>query len=250
MDVRRETFAVRSYEVDAFDMLAIPALAGYLQEVAGQHAEEMGCGMEDLMGRGLTWVLLRQRIEVCRPARLGDRLEIASWPSGVERLVALRDFEVKRQDGALVARAATQWLVVDVARRRPVRPDKVLEEPFRRDGARVFSDFGADLPAPSGWEEERALDVRYQDIDRNLHVNNVSYVAWAIESAPYETWRSCRAAAVEAHYLAEARLGSAVRVRSSRLDGGRFLHGIFREEDGKELARLRMGWVPREGPEG
>jgi len=250
MHVRRETFAVRSYEVDAFEVLALPALAGYLQEVAGLHAAEMGCGMEDLMGRGLTWVLLRQRIEVSLPARLGDVLEIASWPSGVERLAALRDFEVKRQDGAVVARAATQWLVVDLARRRPVRPDRVLEEPFRRDETHLFADFGADLPDPAGWEAERALEIRYQDIDRNLHVNNASYVAWAIESVPYETWRSCRVAAVEAHFMAEARHGGAVRARSSRLDERRLLHGIFRQQDGKELARLRTGWVPREGPEG
>ena len=250
MDVRRETFAVRSYEVDAFEMLALPALAGYLQEVAGLHAAEMGCGMEDLMGRGLTWVLLRQRIEVALPARLGDLLEITSWPSGVERLAALRDFEVKRQDGTVLARAASQWLVVDLARRRPVRPDKVLQEPFRRDGTHVFPAFGADLADPAGWEAERSLEIRYQDIDRNLHVNNASYVAWAIESVPYDTWRSCRVAAVEAHYLAEARHGSALRARSSRLDSRRLLHGIFREQDGKELARLRTEWVPREGQGG
>lgn len=249
MEVRRETFAVRSYEVDAFDTLALPALAGYLQEVAGLHAAEMGCGMEDLMGRGLTWVLLRQRIEIARPARLGDLLEIATWPSGVERLAALRDFEVRRQDGTPVARAATQWLVVDLARRRPVRPDKVLDEPFRRDGNHVFPDFGSDLPDPAGWEAERALEIRYRDIDRNLHVNNAAYVGWAIESVPYETWRSCRVAAVEAHFLAEARHGGGVLARSSRLDAHRLLHGVFGAQDGKELARLRTTWAQRDGPE-
>ncbi len=249
MDVRRETFAVRSYEVDSFDTLALPALAGYLQEVAGLHAAEMGCGMEDLKGRGLTWVLLRQRIEVAQPPRLGNILEIASWPSGVERLTALRDFEVKRQDGTVVARAATQWLVVDLARRRPVRPDRVLDEPFRRDGRHVFADFGNDLPDPAGWEGQRALEICYRDIDRNLHVNNAAYVAWAIESVPWETWRSSRVAAVEAHYLAEGRQGGSVLARSARLGGDQLLHGIFRAQDGKELARLRTGWVPRDGPE-
>jgi hypothetical protein len=37
---RRESFAVHTYEVDAFGTLAVPALSGYLSEVAGLHAGE------------------------------------------------------------------------------------------------------------------------------------------------------------------------------------------------------------------
>jgi acyl-ACP thioesterase len=247
MHVRVETFAVRSFEVDAFETLSAPALAGYLQEVAALHAEEMGCGMAALGARGLTWVLFRQRIEISAPARRGDVLEISSWPSGLERIAALRDFEVRRTGGPPISRAATQWLVVDVARRRPVRPDRALAEPFRGNGRRVFADFGADLPAPRAWEGERRFEVRYQDIDRNLHVTNTSYLSWALESVPREIWQSSRVASLEAHYLAESRHGSVVLSRLARSGEREFLHAIFREQDGKELARLRTAWVQREG---
>jgi acyl-ACP thioesterase len=89
---RRESFPVHTYEVDAFGTLEVPALSGYLQEVAGHHAAELGVGLETLRARGLTWVLARQRVELPLPVALGDTLEIETWPCGIERLAAMRDF--------------------------------------------------------------------------------------------------------------------------------------------------------------
>jgi acyl-ACP thioesterase len=245
MEARREPFTVHSYEVDAFGILAVPALAGYLQEVAGNHAAALGVGMPALMARGLTWVLARQRVEIDRPLVLGDVLEIATWPSGVDRLVALRDFEVRRQDGEIVARAATCWLVLDVRTRRPVRPAQVLDARFHAGLPHALPVPSAKLPELESPEAERRFQIRYQDIDVNLHVTNASYVAWALESVPQETWQGARLASMEAHYLAECRYGSKILSRLSREGEGGFLHAIVREEDGKELARLRTAWVRR-----
>ncbi len=188
MAVRRETFAVHTYEVDAFQALAAPALAGYLQEVAGLHAAEMGCGIDTLKGRGLTWVLSRQRIEIGAPASLGDTLEVATWPVGVDRLFALRDFEVTKQGGERVARASTQWLVMDLAKRRPVRPDRVLAPEYLPPQAQLLPP-SPEIPPLESPDAERGFRIRYADIDHNLHVTNTTYLGWALESVPQETWR-------------------------------------------------------------
>ena len=133
MEKRTQTFGVHTYEVDAFGTIAIAALSGYLQEVAGQHAAALGVGLNTLMARGLTWVLARQRIENPVPIVVGDRLEIETWPAGIDRLAANRDFVVRRADGTEVARARTQWFVVDLETRRPVRPADVLDARFPRE---------------------------------------------------------------------------------------------------------------------
>ena len=36
-------------------------------------------------------------------------------------------------------------------------------------------------------DNENIFKVRYGDIDSNMHVNNVRYVEWAVESLPLET---------------------------------------------------------------
>ena len=118
-----EPFEAHSYAVDAFGQLSAPALSGWLQEAAGRHAEQLGVGVDALQARGLTWVLARQAVVVDRPVEMGERAEVVTWPSGADRLSALRDFEV-RVDGEVRARAVTQWIVLDLATRKPVRPGR------------------------------------------------------------------------------------------------------------------------------
>ena len=244
--VRTETFPVHPYEVDAFGLLAPPALAGYLQEVAGNHADELGCGLSAMAGKGVGWVLSRQRLEIDAPIRSGEVLTVETWPSGVERLMAVRDFLVRGRDGAVVARAVTHWLVMDLRSRRPVRPDRVLDEQYRADTEHVFPDASSPPPEVDRPDAERVLDVRYQDIDQIQHVTNSSYLAWAVEAVPEETWRACRLAAAETSFLAECRHGGRVVSRLQRLSDREFAHALAREEDGKVLARLRTAWAPRE----
>ncbi len=239
-------FPVHSYEVDAFGEAAPAALAGYLQEVAGDHAAALGWSLPELMRRGLTWVLARQRIEIRATVRAGDVLEASTWPSGLDRFAAFRDFVLRRQaDGVEVARAVSQWFVLDLATRRPVRPDRVVAAGPADLPPHVLEPPGRRLPALEGGFEERRFRTRYSDIDLNQHVNNLSYLGWALESVPEETWRSARPATVDVQFLAECRYGSAVLARSAADGAGGFRHAIVREEDGRELARLETRWEPR-----
>ncbi len=252
MLVRRERFPVHTYEVDAFGTLALPALSGYLGEVAGLHAAELGVGLETLMARGLTWVLARQRIENPVAVRLGETIEIETWPSGIDWLAAIRDFVVRRGDGVEVARATTHWFVLDLATRKPVRPAEVLDPRFPREpGEHAVAFTAGKLPELRAWDFQKRFHVRYGDIDVNLHVTNTSYVTWALEAVPREVFRSSRVAAAEVQFLAEGHYGAAVLSRLARAGEGAFSHAIVREEDEKELARVATVWAPREaGPAG
>jgi acyl-ACP thioesterase len=248
MESLRSRFTVHTYEVDAFGQLAVPALTGFLGEAAGHHATALGVGLDVLMARGLTWVLVRQRIEVLRAPRLHEELEVETWPSGVDRLAALRDFRVRGMDGSELARAASQWYVLDLATRRPRPPREVLDAArFRIEVPHALALGDHKLGALERWDRERRFHVRYADIDRNLHVNNGSYLAWATEAMPREVWESSRLAALEVQYRAECTLGSAVLSRVLQAGDGAYLHGIVREEDGKELARMATRWVARDG---
>jgi acyl-ACP thioesterase len=235
-------FPVHGYEVDAFHELALPALSGYLQEAAAAHATELGCGLDALRARGLTWVLIRQRIEVPHRIRLGDELTITTWPSGIERLLVSREFSVTC-GGVEVARSSTAWLVLELATRRPVRPAEALD-PLLRPRSEPLLPLVARLDPPAPGAAEWTFEVRFQDIDANLHVNNAAYVAWALESISAERWRARRPCAVEVHYLAEARHGEVVCSRSSE-QGDELRHSIARRGDGRELARLRTWWAAR-----
>jgi len=239
-----EPFEAHSYAVDAFGLLSPPALSGWLQEAAGRHADLLGVGVKELHARGLTWVLARQAVSVERSVVWGEKAEVRTWPSGADRLSALRDFEV-RVGGEIVARAVTQWIVVDLASRKPVRPRSLLPLALVEDMDHV-------LPVPAGRPQlpetpecEHSFSTRYRDIDRNLHVTNASYVEWACEVVPEPIWQAKRLRSFEAYFIAECLYGSRVLSRASPVGDGCFVHSVVREEDGKELARLRTSWVDR-----
>ena len=132
------------------------------------------------------------------------------------------------------------------AEARPVRPDRVLDERYRAAAEHVLEGEAPPLPEVERADAERRLDVRYQDIDEIQHVTNSSYLAWAVEAVPEETWRRSRLAAADTQFLAECRYGGRVLSRLARLGEREFAHAIVREGDGKVLARLRTVWTPRE----
>lgn len=237
-------FTVHSFDADAFGLLAPAALAGYLQEAAGRSADALGFGVAELNRRGATWVLARERIVLDQPIRWGETLTVETWPGGLDRLAALRDF-VLRRDGVEVGRALTTWFALDLASRRPVRPDRILPERLHAQGEHVLPAAEPPLPEVTTPELERRFQVRFADIDANQHVTNASYVAWALEAVDEPCWRDQRLATLDVQFLAECHRGSYVRSRSSTLGDGARLHAIVREEDGKELARARTGWAPR-----
>jgi acyl-ACP thioesterase len=245
VDVTRASFTVHSFDADAFGLLSPVALAGYLQEAAGLSAEALGFGNSLLNARGLAWVLARQRLVLDTPVRRGDTLTVETWPAGIDRVTALRDFRLLR-DGLEVGRALTGWLVMDLSSRRPGRPDRLLPPERHAQTGHVLPLPAGPLPALATPSMEKRFLVRYADIDANRHVTNASYIGWALEAVEEPVWQGQRLAELDVQFLAEARHGQYVRSRAAEDgDGGR-LHEVVREEDGKALARARTRWVARD----
>lgn len=241
---RRGTYPVHGYEVDSGGVLAPVALARYLLDLASQHAAELGCGVDAMIERGMTWVLSRLRVSVARPIVQGEVLTVETWPSGVERLFALRDFRLYDAEGAVVANAASQWLVLSLETRRALFPDEALDERVRGAAPHVFEEGFTKLPPLAGEPlDERRFDTRYLDIDHNLHVTSASTLAWSLESVPLDVWQSSHMSFFEIHYLAECFHPSSVVVRARRTGEAAFAHSVVREADQKEIARAITRWT-------
>jgi medium-chain acyl-[acyl-carrier-protein] hydrolase len=245
VEATRLEFPVHSFDTDAFGLLTPVALAGYLQEAAGRSADALGFGMERLNADGLAWVLARQRLVLDAPVRLADSLTVETWPSGIDRIQALRDFRLWR-DGLVVGRALTCWLVMELATRRPRRPDRILPAERHAQTEHVMPLLATPIPALEAAALERRFQVRFADIDAVGHVTNASYIGWALEAVEEPAWRAQRLASLDVQFLAEALMGSYVRSRAAPDGEGARLHAIVREEDGVELARIRTTWVARE----
>jgi len=243
--LHEKPFTVRYYEVGPSRLVRPATLLDYLQDAAAEHASLLNIGVQHLHNRDLTWVLSRLRLSVDRYAGVGETVLVRTWPSTRGNISSCREFEVLDQAGVVIARATTAWVVLDLIRRRPVRLAEVLPD-YPLEPRRAIADEFLPLPRTGSCERELPFVVRQSDLDMNRHVNNAVYVGWALESAPQEAAQTRRPVDVEVGYRAEALAGDTVLSRcapETGADFGRFLHEIIRQNDGAELARLRVRWA-------
>jgi medium-chain acyl-[acyl-carrier-protein] hydrolase len=242
----RDEYRVRSYESDASGRLSPGFALRYLQETAWNHAQALGFGLDPRERGPLAWVLSRIRLGMTRYPAWGERLVVETWPLGVDRMLALRDFRLLDESGAECGRASSGWLIIDVAARRPRRPEQALpglaalgdREPIAGMPGRVE---GAAAPC-----DERGLQVLPSDIDVNGHVNNVRYFEWALDSLPSGRLAGHEVRAVEASFVSEALLGESAAVRSV-IGPSESRHTIVELGENREVCRIRLAWGPRSG---
>lgn len=241
-----EIFKVRAYEVGSDNSLTIQTLCNYLQEAAGVHAERLGAAFLYLQGLGITWVLCKMILEVNEYPQAGSLIRVQTWPASTERIQCRRDFLWCNEDGRLLGRAATYWVIANMKTRRLERLPDFVRAFFPKTPFYALEDPGDKLPvlksepgAPAGL----SFLARLADIDRNHHVNNVRYIDWAIESVPSEIRSTRKLCRLTVDFRAEAMLGDCIEVRAVPRDDGSWSHGIFRKKDMRELARVRTVWA-------
>jgi len=243
-------FRVRSYETDPLGRLQVPILCKLLQEVAVAHASILGVSVETMAERGTAWVLSRLHLTLARWPRGDEEILIETWPEAMNRLLVERQFAIFDSNEAQIGAVSTLWCVLDLARRRPVRlPQEVwgrMDE-FEIGGNPVRA---GELTAPDPADRELAFTVRRSDLDLAEHVNNTSYVEWAIEAVPEETWSTAELAELEIQFVSECHQGQTVVSRSQQVDRGNDIevrHQLMRHEDSAEVARAMTVW--RQKPE-
>ncbi len=235
----RQDFSLGYFDVDPKLRVSPMAYWRILQNAAAAHASLLGASTEELRRQGLTWMLSRMVLHIHEHPSYGDPLHVETWPSTRLRGVrAYRDFVVKDRGGEVLASAASLWVMVDLATRKPVRvPEAIVQ--LRHDPGYTIPAFRDALPtlrAPDA-VPFRAL---WSDSDQNEHVNNVAYVRWGVDALPTAFLEAHTLRAFEVHYLREVALGEEVEVHTA-LDGGLAQQCVY-DAAGQAVASLASQW--------
>ncbi len=242
-------FHVRSYELGPKGRASLAAVCHLLQESASLHAHQLEASPAQLLERGMTWFLARLRLRVHHYPRWRDEVTVETWPAEVAPPFAIRDFRVLDERGEEIAAATSSWLLMDMARRRPLRriPPEILAL-HPTEPVRALPVEASRLPRLDDAEREEHVRVGRSDLDLNEHVNHVFYVARVEESVPVELWKSARVSELEIEFKSECHLGDELAARSAAEGNDRdiWLHSLVRTKDGGEAVRARTRWVSQE----
>lgn len=241
------TYRVRSYETGVRNRLSLPSVCNYLQEAAGEHAEKLGFGILELQQRGISWMLARLHLKLARDVPWGADVKVVTWPSGLKgRLVALRDFRLFAADGDPILEGVSEWLTVDLAAQRIVRPSEDFARLVPPDVARVAlaaADGHGKFAALAKVDQAARILVRRADHDFNDHVNNVHYVEWALEALPVP-FRSRSVRELDIVFRQAAHAGDELEARTEIVDGANLRCVIVRPADGALLATAALTFGP------
>ena len=236
-----KSFVASSYLSDLNGRLSIPSMLSIFQEMAWEHATINSFGFDYLREQGLFWVISRISIDISRLPKWREEFSVTTWPSGVDGLLALRDFQISDCDGSILVGATTSWLIVDMKTRRPQRIDTFREKMPICDSYRAAKAnaerININLHSPKIMYETSA---KISDIDVNGHINNTKYVEWEINSVSEKIYRETEIQRIVVNYLAEGFSGDILLVKSSELDEKIIVSSITRKIDSKNLALVQI----------
>jgi acyl-ACP thioesterase len=223
MNIVQEKLNLHFGAVDRSDRLTLASTFDFFQEAAINHAEALGVGRDAMVKSGQIWVLSRLSVLWDRRPKWREAITVRSWPRGWEKLFALRDYDIRDADDVPVVRGRSCWIILDMEKRRPLRPQAVMENLPLNEGLNAMTGVpGAIAPFPESPEQPQKLGERralYSDIDYNGHVNNTRYIQWIQDLIAPEILESACRAQLDINYLGEVKPGETVELWSAPLPG-------------------------------
>ncbi len=174
-----EQFLIRFSEGNRHAKLKLKAFFDYAQQVAAHHAEILGVGVQTLRPKNQVWLLSRIKFQFEDFPEIEQTVRVQTYPAGFDRLFAIREYRFLTQDGDALAKATSNWLLVDTEKQRILSAKRECESIMPK---LVNPEIAFPLldKLPHTIESTTLSDqykIRDTMVDINNHLNNAEYAA-------------------------------------------------------------------------
>ena len=238
-----KNISVKYSEMDCQLGLKPSALLNFLQDLASDNAENLGFGYSFITKKNLMWFLLKYRMEFTDyPVSVYD-LMLKTEPRGYAKLFAYRDFELYSGE-KLLGRTASLWSLVDMNTKSLANIGNVLENPNmpqheKRNNDLIFEK----IPQIEKIDAQKTFEIRYEDIDVNLHVNNSNYIIWALEPLDFEFRISHKIKTLDIVFKKEIQYGNTILSEVEFKTPTRTVHAVKNALTGEDLCHVQIEWL-------
>lgn len=237
-------YLVHYYEIDSKRRLTLPALIHYLEDIAILNSEQQGFTLDYYKENKRGWMLFKWNIEIHRYPVFNETVMIKTRPKAFKNFFGNREYDIFAPDGELIVEAKSLWILADTETRRPIRvPEEMYAGFDTRKEDEIYFDKLIEIESQKEGELKKTIRVNEPDIDTNMHVNNVRYIEWALESLPGEFLSGHFVSGIKVNYKKELNLGDEAEVVSSlNINGDKIIsrHSIF--NPGKDFCNLLLEW--------
>lgn len=176
---------LRESDFDVSGEVKLRKVMELMQDIATEHADNLGFGWDDMSANGLYWIVSKVKIVFDRrPCRDTRRFFLYTWPIAFGKLFVERRFTAVDEQGNTLFRSSTLWMMADKQTRK-LAPSDVVTRYYKGDfdGADCGCDTNyARLRKTDGFSLRYRRTIRRSDLDINRHVNNTAYVNFAVDA--------------------------------------------------------------------
>lgn len=236
----QDEYLVNWYEADLTGQAKLSSICNYLQESAWRHANHLGFGFQDAQARNEVWVIIGLMLKLLRHPQWGETIRVETWPKGIDRLFAFRDFRILDQQDRVIGAATSSWMILDITTRRP-RPVEIVRDMLhlatRQD---ILDKNPPHLQPTANLRPLYSREVRFSELDFNGHVNNTRYIDWCMDAFSAEWHKANKVQTLTINYLSEVRGSDAIGILSDNSSTDGLLMQGIRQSDGKAIFRARL----------
>ncbi len=176
-------YAAYNYDFDKNRTLKPMTVMNFLQDISTEHFETATAHVPKDILNGL-WVIVEWHIQFGDLPQLASYINVKTIPTYFRKFIAYRDYIIEDSAGNALATGMSKWAYIDPVSRRQSNLPKLLNEIFSvpedadKPGKLDFETISTDIANLPDYE---VVSV-YSDLDVNCHVNNVTYIRWAIDA--------------------------------------------------------------------
>ena len=229
MEKYSENDIISCYRSDSHSNTRPEAFLDMAQQMAVKGAQLLPFNDTALLEKGCVWVLARMKAIFDRVVPFDTQIRLDTWHKGQQGLYFLRDYTLSDHQGVAV-RSTSSWIVMNVQTRSLSRDEDVMKllSVAAQSSDNAIEQACSKIIMPRGAEVSLIGKhrVRYSDIDKNGHTNNVKYTVWALDSLPSELVMGKRLKELSINFNKEALLDEEVEIfHCIKEDGAHIIEG-------------------------
>ncbi len=237
----RYEMQVGAHEIDTNCLATPTSTVKYMMEAVDRNMQSTKPSYQELMDKGLSFIVSRTAIEVLRPLKEYENIVVETWASESESVSFPRSYTIKVGE-EVVARGLSTWALIDLNRRRPVRGSEFSVAAYGTDEPVTLSFPHRFKPLDIPFEKCGERSIMYSDVDRNFHMNNTKYFDLLFDFVPNREKIYMSSCII--NYVTEAPLGKVMEIyksEASKNERGETVYYFKTVIDGKTNIQAMVG---------
>ena len=220
----------------------LSSMFAMFQDIAALHAANLGAEVKMLYEKlGVAWILMRIRVEIERYPKLAEEVLIETWPQKPRALYE-RDYKILDKMGNALVKAASTWVIMNL-KTREIKRDKFLDyENVEIKEVRALGKGIGRLNTQEGAEIVYEKEIKFSDIDYNIHANNAKYADFIMDIFPIEEHRKREIKAIEVNFVKETEAGDVLLFRRKKIDERSDYIDCIRKDDNSTVFNAMVEW--------